>query len=80
MDKRKWFILPAIFMLIQSVISPSVLAFESVPLNLPASIDVNYSNEVTVTFQALSSLSEILSDCKIKPLTIYPSFEVDRSL
>jgi len=80
MDKRRWFVLPVIFLLAQSIMSSSVLAFESVPLNPPVNIDVNYSDGAFVAFQVLPSVNEILSDCRIKPLTIYPSFEVDRSL
>ena len=87
MKEKKWTALLVIFFLAQGVTSSPVLSFESSPLNPRINIDVNYSGSViskmidpVVTFQALPSINEILSDCKIKPLKFYYSSFVSRSL
>ena len=92
MAKKKWFILLVVFFLGQGLIPLQALSFESIPLNSFTNIDINYFDQMIknihedslaktkVTFAAMPSLNEILSDCKIKPLTTYSSSEVNRSL
>jgi len=42
-SKKKWSVILAIFFLVQSIASSSVLSFEGSPLNPPTNVDVNYS-------------------------------------
>ncbi len=46
MSKKKWSLLLAVFFMVQSITSSSILSFESSPLNPPTNIDVNYSDPV----------------------------------
>ncbi len=46
MSKKKWSLLLAIFFLVQSITSSSILSFENSPLNPPTNIDANYSDGV----------------------------------
>ena len=89
MKEKKWTALLVIFFLAQGVASSPVLSFENSPLNPRINIDVNYFESAlyegaiadpAMTFQALPSINEILSDCKIKPLKFYYSYSVSRSL
>ena len=46
MSKKKWSIILAIFFLVQSIVSSSVLSFECSSLNPPTKIDAAYSDHV----------------------------------
>jgi hypothetical protein len=88
-DKKKRSFILAMIFLVQSVISSSVLSFESSPLNLFTNGAVNNSDPVlrevaiagpAAIFQVSPALNEVLSSCKIEPLRACSSSEVNHSL
>lgn len=82
-NKRRWFIILAIFFLVQGITAPLIFSFESNSLNPAATLYLNYPEgrieDPAIVFQVLPLLNEILSGCKIKPLYTYSTRQVDSS-
>ena len=77
MSIKRWSLLLAVFFLVQSIASSSVLSFEGSPLNPPTNIDVNYSDPVAKRIYDAVCLGVFLY--KLDTIKRLPKEEIERS-